>query len=286
MIGGAEQGGLGLPDRDYYTKTDDKSKQIRQQYEEHVAKMLALSGDDSAKASAEAKTILDLETKLAEASLTRVERRDPVKTYHKMSRSELRTLTPNWSWENYFQEIGYTNIDSVDVSAPKFFEGMSQQLKDTPLDDWKTYLRWHLVNTARAVALPAVCGRRFQFQGTRPARHDGIIAAMEALRDGHRPPAWAKRSDNFTSQKYFPPQAKARALDMVNQLIAALRDDLTTLPWMSPATRKQALDKACRLYTEDRVSRQVARLLRLSGRPRPLCAQPNEWRGNSHSSAT
>ena len=129
VIGGAEQGGLGLPDRDYYTKTDDKSKEILQQYEEHVAKMLVLAGDDAAKAASEAKTILDLETKLAEASLTRVERRDPVKTYHKMSRSELRTLTPNWSWENYFQDIGYTNIDSVDVSAPKFFETVSQQLK-------------------------------------------------------------------------------------------------------------------------------------------------------------
>ena len=122
VIGGADQGGLGLPDRDYYTKTDDKSKQIRQQYEEHVAKMLALAGDDDAKAASEAKAIVELETKLAEASLTRVERRDPEKTYHKMNRSELRTLTPNWSWEDYFQEIGYTNIDSVDVSAPKFFE--------------------------------------------------------------------------------------------------------------------------------------------------------------------
>ena len=106
--------------------------------------MLALAGDDGAKASSEAKAILDLETKLAEASLTRVERRDPEKTYHKMNRSELRALTPNWSWDNYFQEIGYTNIDSVDVSAPKFFETMSQALKDTPLDTWKTYLRWHL----------------------------------------------------------------------------------------------------------------------------------------------
>jgi len=134
VIGGADQGGLGLPDRDYYTKTDEKSKQLRQQYEEHVAKMLALAGDDDTKAAIEAKAVVELETKLAEASLTRVERRDPEMTYHKMNRSELRALTPNWSWEDYFQEIGYTNIDSVDVSAPKFFETMSQALKDTPLE--------------------------------------------------------------------------------------------------------------------------------------------------------
>src|SRR5690349_19640178 len=99
VIGGADQGGLGLPDRDYYTKTDDKSKQIRQQYQEHIAKMFALVGDDAAKSAVEAKTIVDLETRLAEASLTNVERRDPEKTYHKMSRPELQTLTPNWSWD-------------------------------------------------------------------------------------------------------------------------------------------------------------------------------------------
>src|SRR6202171_4920377 len=148
VIGAAEQGGLGLPDRDYYTKADDKSKQIREQYQDHIAKMLALVGDDATKAAAEAKTILDLEIKLAEASLTNVERRDPAKTYHKMSRPELQKLTPNWSWDTYFQEIGYTNIDSVDVSAPKFFETMSRELKEIPVDNWKIYLRWHLVNAA------------------------------------------------------------------------------------------------------------------------------------------
>ncbi len=242
VIGGADQGGLGLPDRDYYTKTDDKSKQIRQQYQEHAAKMLELVGDDLPKAAAEAKTILDLETKLAEASLTNVERRDPEKTYHKMNRSELRTLTPNWSWETYFQEIGYTNIDSVDVSAPKFFETMSQELKDVPVDDWKIYLRWHLVNsTAPWLSQPFV-DEDFNFKGR-------VLQGTKELL-----PRW-KRCVTATDrrlgealgqiyvQKYFPPKAKARALEMVNHLIAALRDDLQTLPWMSPATRQQALVK-------------------------------------------
>jgi putative endopeptidase len=242
VIGGADQGGLGLPDRDYYTKTDDKSKQIRQKYVDHVAKMLTLAGDDSAKAASEAKTILDLETKLAEASLTRVEMRDPVKTYNKMSRPDLRTLTPNWAWDTYFQEIGYTNINSVDVSAPKFFEAISQQLKATPLDDWKTYLRWHLVNSTAPFLSQTFVDGDFNFKGR------VLVGTTELL------PRW-KRCVSATDrrlgealgqlyvEKYFPPQAKARALAMVNQLIAALRDDLTTLPWMSPATRKQALDK-------------------------------------------
>ncbi|MGA7791720.1 MAG: M13 family metallopeptidase [Candidatus Acidiferrales bacterium] len=242
VIGSADQGGLGLPDRDYYTKTEDKSKQIRRQYEEHVAKMLALSGGDAAKAAAEAKAILELETKLAEASMTRVERRDPEKTYHKMSRSDLRTLTPNWSWENYFQEIGYANIDSVDVSAPKFFETVSQALTETPLETWKTYLRWHLVNSVAPYLSDPFVGENFNFNGR------VLQGTTELL------PRW-KRCVSATdrqlgealgqiyTQKYFPPEAKARALEMVNHLIAALRDDLKTLPWMSPATRKQALAK-------------------------------------------
>jgi putative endopeptidase len=242
VIGGADQGGLGMPDRDYYTKTDDKSKQLRQQYEEHVAKMLALAGDDDTKASSEAKAIVELETKLADASLTRVERRDPEKTYHKMNRSELRTLTPNWSWEDYFQEIGYTNIDSVDVSAPKFFETMSQALKDTPLETWKTYLRWHLVNSTAPYLADTFVDEDFNFKGR-------VLQGTKELL-----PRW-KRCVSATdrqlgealgeiyTQKYFPPEAKARALEMVNHLIDALHDDLQTLPWMGPATKKQAFAK-------------------------------------------
>jgi putative endopeptidase len=242
VIGGADQGGLGLPDRDYYTKTDDKSKEIRRQYEEHIAKMLMLAGDDSAKASSEAKVIVELETKLAEASLTRVERRDPEKTYHKMNRSELRTLTPNWSWEDYFQEIGYTNIESVDVSAPKFFESMSRELKDTPLETWKTYLRWHLVNSTAAYLSDPFVEENFNFngrvlQGTKellPRWKRCVMATDRRL---------GEALGQIYAQKYFPPEAKARALEMVNHLTDALHDDLQTLPWMGPATRKQALAK-------------------------------------------
>jgi putative endopeptidase len=242
VIGGADQGGLGLPDRDYYTKTDDRSKDVRRQYQEHVAKMFELVGDDAAKAATEAKTVLDLETKLAEASLTNVERRDPEKTYHKMSRAELRTLTPSWSWDSYFQEIGYANIDSVDVSAPKFFETVNQELKEAPVDSWKVYLRWHLVNTAAPWLSQPFVDEDFNFKGR-------VLQGTKELL-----PRW-KRCVTATDrklgealgqiyvEKYFPPKAKARALEMVNHLIAALQDDLQTLAWMGPATRQQALAK-------------------------------------------
>ena len=242
VIGGAEQGGLGLPDRDYYTKTDDKSKQIRQQYQEHVAKMLQLAGDSPAKASSEAEAILNLETKLADASLTRVERRDPEKTYHKMDRSELQALTRNWSWDSYFQDIGHPGITAVDITAPKFFEAVNEQLKDTSLEDWKVYLRWHLLNSAAPWLSQPFVDENFDFNGRT------LQGTKELL------PRW-KRCVTATDhqlgealgqiyvQKYFPPQAKARALEMVNQLTSALRDDLKTLSWMGPATRKQALEK-------------------------------------------
>ena len=246
VIGGADQGGLGLPDRDYYTRTDDKSKQIRQRYVEHVTKMFELLGDDPAKSAAEAKTVMTLETKLAEASLTNVERRDPQKTYHKMNVQELSALTPAFSWKHYFEEIGHPSIDFVDVTAPKFFETVNAQLKAAPLDDWKTYLRWHLVD-AEAPSLPdPFVNENFNFNGR-------VLQGTKELL-----PRW-KRCVRATDsnlgealgqvyvQKYFPPEAKARALDMVNQLVSVLHDDLETLPWMGEATRKQALTKLAAL---------------------------------------
>ena len=242
VIGGADQGGLGLPDRDYYTKTDDRSKQIRQQYETHVAKMLALAGDDDAKAAAEAKAVMELETRLAEASMTRVDRRDPDKTYHKMNRAQLRDLMPNWSWDNYFQEIGYTNIESVDVSAPKFFETVSQVLKEAPTETWKTYLRWHVLNSTAPYLSEPFVNEDFNFkgrvlQGTKELlpRWKRCVAATDRR--------LGEALGQFYVQKYFPPVAKARALELVNNLTDALRDDLQTLPWMGPETRKQALTK-------------------------------------------
>ena len=242
VIGAADQGGLGLPDRDYYFKTDDKSKEIRQKYEEHIAKLLSLAGDDEAKAASEAKAIMELETKLADASLTRVERRDPEKTYHKMSRSDLQTLMPNWSWEDYFQQVGQAGVESVDVTAPKFFETLSQEIKDGPLDTWKIYLRWHLLNSTAPYLSQPFVDEDFNFKGR-------VLQGTQELL-----PRW-KRCVTATDrrlgealgqiyvQKYFPPEAKARALEMVNHLTAALRDDLQTLTWMGPDTRKQALLK-------------------------------------------
>jgi predicted metalloendopeptidase len=149
---------------------------------------------------------------------------------------------PNWSWDNYFQEIGYTNIESVDVSAPKFFETVSAVLKEAPIDTWKTYLRWHVLNSTAPYLSEPFVDEDFNFKGR-------VLQGTKELL-----PRWKRcvtatdrrlgeALGQFYVQKYFPPSAKARALELVNNLTGALRDDLQTLPWMGPETRKQALAK-------------------------------------------
>ncbi len=247
VIGGADQGGLGMPDRDYYVETgkkevDEKNARIRQQYVDHVIKMFQLLGDDEAKSSTDAQVVMDIETRLAQASLTRVERRDPVKLYHKMDRSELKTLTPDFSWDSFFQDLGYPDVETVDVAVPKFFQAMNDDLKSVPLGAWKIYLRWHLVDAYAAELSQPFVDENFNFQGR------ALQGTKELL------PRW-KRCVQATDRQlgealgqeyvkeYFPPEAKARAQEMVANLVAALHDDLTTLPWMSEATRQEALKK-------------------------------------------
>jgi putative endopeptidase len=242
VTGEVDQAGLGLPDRDYYTREDEKSKQQRDEYVKHVAKMFELMGDDPTKAAAEAQTVMALETKLAQASQTKVERRDPQAVYHRMPQSELRTLAPNFPWEDYFSAVGLAGKGDVNVTAPDFFKEISALVASEPMANWKTYLRWHLINsTARALSSPFV-DEDFHFKGTI------LTGTKENL------PRW-KRCVSYTDhalgealgqayvKKAFPPEAKTRALEMVKNLEAALADDLRQLPWMSEATRQQALTK-------------------------------------------
>ena len=242
MIGQATQGGLGLPDRDYYTKQDERSKQLRQQYERHVAKMLRLGGDSPAVAATSARTVLALETKLAEASKTRVERRDPQANYHKMGPAELRALTPAFSWDTYFRNIGFQDIREVNVGQPDFFRALNGHLTAAPLADWKLYLRWHLLRASAPALSSKFVNENFEF-------YNRTLTGVKELQ-----PRW-RRCVNATDrnlgealgQKYvagaFPPEAKAKAEAMVGDLVAALRSDIETLPWMSDATRQQALAK-------------------------------------------
>jgi len=242
VIAGIFQGGLGLPDRDYYIKTDEKSKSIREEYLKHVAKMFELMGDDAAKAASEAQAVMALETKLAEASKTRVERRDPQKNYHRMTLAQMREVAPTFDWPAYFQRIGLSQKADVNVAQPEFFKVFNQQLTATSLADWQTYLRWNLINNAAAYLSTKFVAEDFHFKGT------VIQGAKENL------PRWKRCVANTDRalgealgevyvQKAFPPAAKARALEMVRNLEAALKSDIGTLSWMSDATRKQAIVK-------------------------------------------
>ncbi len=242
ITAGVFQGGIGLPDRDYYTKTDPKSVMIREQYLKHVAKMLELMGDEPAKAEAAAKMIMAFETKLAEASLTRVEQRDPEKLYHRMTIAQLGDLAPNFDWPSFFKGIGLQKRTDVNVGSPEFFKVMNQLLTTVSIADWQTYLRWHLVNNTAAALPSAFVDEDFSFN------RKILQGATENL------PRW-KRCVAYTNtamgeavgevyvKKAFPPSAKARVLEMIKNLKAALRSDISTLSWMSENTRKQALVK-------------------------------------------
>ena len=242
VVGAAFQGGLGLPEREYYLKPDEKSKQLRDAYVKHVANMFALLGDSAAASGQEAATVLKIETALATASMKNTDLRDPDKTYHKMTLADLKTLTPTFSWESYFKAAGHAELKGINVAQPDFFKSLDAQLAATPIADWKTYLRWHLVNSAAPGLSEKFVNEEFDFRGKT------LTGAKEIQ------PRW-KRCVQATDralgealgqvyvQKYFPPAAKARALEMVHNLIAALRDDLQTLPWMGPETRTQATAK-------------------------------------------
>jgi len=242
VVGAAWQGGLGLPEREYYLKQDDKSKQLRDAYVKHVAKMFELSGDSSDAAATEAATVLGIETSLATASMKNTDLRDPHKTYHRMNMAELETMTPDFNWGSYFKLLGHPELKEINVGQPDFFRALDSQLTASPLADWKTYYRWHLLNTA-APALPEkFVAEEFEFRGK-------ILTGAKEIQ-----PRW-KRCTQATDRalgealgqlyvrKYFPPEAKAHALGMVDNLITALHDDLQTLSWMSPDTRAQATSK-------------------------------------------
>jgi len=242
VIAFASQGGLGMPDRDYYFRDDEKSKQLRADYLQHVAKMFELAGDPGEKAAAEAATVMTIETALAKASRTRVELRDPEKNYNLLPLSEIKALTPDWSWENYLRAMGAPAVEQINIRQPDFFKAVNQELATASLADWKVYLRWQLLH-ANAPALPEkFVSENFDFYDRK------LSGTKEIL------PRW-KRCVQSTDrnlgealgqayvEKYFPPAAKARAKEMVNNLIGALRDDIPTLSWMSGETKKEALAK-------------------------------------------
>ena len=242
IIGEVDQGGLGLPDRDYYFKDDAKSVELRQKYVAHVQKMFELLGDAPEKAAAEAKAVMDIETGLAKGALDQTSRRDPQKVYHKMASQELAALSPGFSWNVYFEGVGAPKFDSLNVAEPDFVKQMQNVVNSFSLDDWKTYLRWHVVHDNAAILPSAFVNENFEFfsktmQGTKELRPRWKRCVSYANGD------LGEAIGQIYVQQTFGADGKARTLAMVEKLEAALGEDIKSLPWMGEETKKQALVK-------------------------------------------
>jgi putative endopeptidase len=242
VIADAGAGGLGLPDRDYYFKDDDKSKETRRKYLEHVAAICVLAGTDKVAAAAAAQVVMRMETSLAGASLTNVELRDPYASDHQMKLDEVQKLTPDFNWGEYFKAVNVDPRVVLNVEQPKFMQEFQRQLQHTSLADWKTYLTWQVLLTAApALSTPSV-QEDFAF-------NQQYLQGAKELK-----PRW-KRCVESTDEnlgealgkkyveKTFSPEAKARMQEMVNNILLALHEDILTLTWMSDETKQKALEK-------------------------------------------
>jgi len=236
------QGGLGLPDRDYYLSKDERSKEIRNEYEKHIGRTFELAGIEKAQAEKDAKTVLHIETQLAQVSSTRLELRDPVKNYNKTDIPGLKKMTPQFNWEAYFEAVGLKATNEINVGQPAFFAGMSKMVSTVPVEQWKLYFKWHLLHQASPFLAASFVKEQFDF-------YSGVLSGTKEMK-----PRW-KRVLNITSymlgeavgqlyvEKYFPPQAKKRMLELVNNLKDALKVRIEKLTWMGAETKKAALAK-------------------------------------------
>lgn len=238
------QSGLGLPDRDYYLKDDDKSKNIRSKYVKHMMRMFELIGYNKAEANTAALKIMEFETKLAAVSMTRLERRDIEKQYNKKSLAELQKLTPMFSWDTYLTATGYKQkkFDSVIVMQPQFMEQVSLCFTDYPLSSWKAYLKWNILNTAADMLSSDFQKQNFAFYGT----------TLNGQKE--QKPRWKRAIGTVNgfigellAQEYvkvaFTPESKKRVNEMVDNLMAVYKKRLENVEWMSPETRQRALEK-------------------------------------------
>ncbi len=241
-IAAVDQGGLSLPDRDYYLKDEARFADVRKAFPAHVQKMMELSGDSPETAAREAQTVLAIETDLAKVALERVKRRDPANLYHKMTRPELAALAPGIDWNAYFTAASAPAFGDINVTWPDFFKGANEAVGQRGLEEWKAYLRWHAVHAAADLLPAAFVNEDFNFYGK-------TLTGAKELR-----PRWKRCVDLTDDQlgealgqryveKTFGAEGKERTAKMVAALEDALKRDIQTLPWMTETTKKQALAK-------------------------------------------
>ena len=233
-------GGIALPDRDYYLKTETRFKEARENYRAHVTAMFKLAGYDEKAAKKASDTVFDIESKLAEASLDNVALRDPANTDHKMSFADLQKLTPHFDWDEYFR--GILPKSDLNVSEPKFLQEVDTLLQTVPLDSWKIYLKWNLIHAAAPSLSQSFVEENFNFYGRylngqkelKPRWKQCVEAADQDL---------GEALGQKYVEKYFPPEAKARMQELVKNVLLAMKDTINNLDWMGPETKKKALEK-------------------------------------------
>ncbi len=242
VMPGITAGGLSLPDRSYYLENDEKTRSIRDAYVAYVARVFALTGDSQEVATAKAQSVLKLENALADASLSRVERRDPYKTWHRTQLADLEKITPSFDWSAYLAAVGAPKVADLNVTEPKFFERVEQLLGTTSLADWRTYLSWQVLNARAPYLAEAFRNASFDF-------YSKTLRGVETI-----PPRWKtcvngvdRDLDQALGQvfvaKAFSPEIKASTLDMTLRIEKAMADRIVALPWMGEETKKQALAK-------------------------------------------
>ncbi|MDQ6717331.1 MAG: M13 family metallopeptidase [Gemmatimonadota bacterium] len=236
------QGGLGMPDRDYYLKTDPRSDSLRRKYVGHVARVLSLAGENATDASADAGRVMALETELAKASMTRIAQREPSATYHKTMLPDLQKLVPAIDWPAYFKSIGVTSTPAfVNVGQPDYFRRANELLNTVPLEDWRAYMRYHLIDAAAGWLSTPFVNEDFAYSS--------IFSGARAMQ-----PRWRRclrvtdsRLGEALGQAYvnktFSPKAKADAKQVIDDIRASFRDRINALAWMSDSTRRYALEK-------------------------------------------
>ncbi|MGQ3890922.1 M13 family metallopeptidase [Legionella sp. CNM-4043-24] len=249
VIGVAQQAGLGLPDRDYYLKDDEKFRAIRAAYVQHISRMFVLLGDEPAHAEQQAKRILSIETDLAKASMSQTDQRDPHAVYNIMDRKQLAGLTPVFSWPEYFTALGQSDLQRINVAMPEFFKAMNQQLQAVSIDDWKSYLRWHLIDAFAPYLSQPFVDQNFwmtsQLTGAKKLlpRWKRVVATEEG--------ALGFAIGKLYVERYFSASDKKEVLEILHAIRKTLEQDLQTLAWMTPATRSAALKKLAMI--EERV---------------------------------